>query len=152
MNAASIFDGLVSFFKAGQWPYTQVGEQPILQIGFRGDNGEWLCYADARAEYAQVLFYSICPTKTPVDRRITVAEFITRANFGMMIGNFELDFEDGEVRYKTSLAVEGFELNDEVIKSIVFSNVAVMDRYLPFLTQVINGQLSPRDAIAKAEG
>jgi hypothetical protein len=30
--------------------------------------------------------------------RAPPAEFITRANYGLIIGNFELDFEDGEIR------------------------------------------------------
>ena len=37
--------------------------------------------------------------------RKTAAEFITRANYGLPIGNFEMDFSDGELRYKVGLPV-----------------------------------------------
>ena len=32
-----------------------------------------------------------------------MAEFLTRANFGLKIGKFELDYNDGEVRYQAIL-------------------------------------------------
>jgi len=43
-------------------------------------------------------------------------KFLTRANYGMMIGNFEMDFTDGEIRYKTSIDVEGDKLSSALIK------------------------------------
>jgi hypothetical protein len=49
-----------------------------------------------------------------------VAEFLTRANSGMVIGNFELDFADGEIRYKTSIDVEGDKLSYAIIKRLVY--------------------------------
>jgi len=35
-----------------------------------------------------------------------VNEFLTRANYGLNIGNFEMDFQDGEIRFKTAIDVE----------------------------------------------
>ena len=46
----------------------------------------------------------------PEEMRVPMAEFLTRANYGLRIGNFEMDFEDGEVRYKSSVDFEGIEL------------------------------------------
>jgi len=43
-------------------------------------------------------------------KRGAVAEFINRANYGIIIGNFEMDFADGEIRYKTSIDVQGDKL------------------------------------------
>ena len=46
---------------------------------------------------------TICPIKATEDVRLQVAEYLTRANYGMKIGKFELDMNDGEVRYQTIL-------------------------------------------------
>lgn len=82
-----------------------------------------------------------------------VAEYLTRANYGLPLGNFEMDFSDGEVRFKTSLDVEGEEymLTPAMIKSLVYSNVLTMDRYLAGMMAVIYGDASPEQEIAKAE-
>jgi len=35
------------------------------------------------------------------------AELINRVNFGLRIGNFEMDVEDGVLQYRTSIDIEG---------------------------------------------
>ncbi|HEY9850963.1 MAG TPA: hypothetical protein V6D28_15955 [Leptolyngbyaceae cyanobacterium] len=79
------------------------------------------------------------------------SDFITRANYGTIIGNFELDYADGEVRYKTSIDVEGSNLTFPLIKQLVYTNVTMMDEYLPGIVSVIEGNVEPKDAIAKIE-
>ena len=147
-----ILDTAISFFREDGWSFTQLEEQPILKLGFQGESGQWSCYAQAREEQAQLLFYSICPVKAPEDRRAAVAEFLTRANYGLFIGNFELDFGDGEIRYKTSLDVEGDRLSPALVKPLVYANVLMMDRYLPGMMTVIYGHVAPAEAVTSVEG
>ncbi len=148
----SVFDAMVQFFKDDDWNFRQLEGKPILQMGFSGDNGSWACYARARDEQEQFIFYSIMETKVPEDKRQAIAEFITRANYGMIIGNFEMDFSDGEVRYKTSIDVEGGELTTTMFKNLVYPNVRMMDRYLPGIMRVIYGGATPEEAIQEIEG
>jgi hypothetical protein len=149
-----ILDTAISFFEQDSWPFTPFEGQPVLQMGFRGDNGQWTCYAQAREEQSQFLFYSVCPVNAPDDgqKRLAMAEFLTRANYGLFIGNFELDLSDGEIRYKTSVDVEGDRLSPALVQQLVYANVFTMDRYLPGIMGVIYGHISPEDAIAQVEG
>ncbi|MDZ8065578.1 MAG: YbjN domain-containing protein [Nostoc sp. DedQUE08] len=147
----SIFEEIINFFQADDWPFVQLPGQPALQILFQGENGKWNCYARARSEQNQFVFYSICPVNSPENKRLAVAEFLTRANSGMMIGNFELDFTDGEISYKTSIDVEGDRLSFALIQRVVYANVTMMDEYLPGIMSVIYGNVSPEEAIAKIE-
>jgi hypothetical protein len=147
-----IFDTAASFFQQDGWPFRQLEGQPILQMGFQGDNGRWTCFAQAREEQKQFIFYSVCSANAPQDKRVAVAEFLSRANYGLIIGNFELDWSDGEVRYKTSIDVEGDHLSPALVKQMVYANVVMMDRYLPGIMQVMYGAASPAEAVAKIEG
>ncbi|MDZ7951657.1 YbjN domain-containing protein [Nostoc sp. DedQUE09] len=146
-----IFEEVVNFFKADGWPFIQLAGQPALQIAFQGENGQWTCYARVRTEQQQFVFYSISPVNAPEDKRLAIAELITRANSGMIIGNFELDFADGEISYKTSIDVEGDRLSFALIQRVVYANVTMMDEYLPGILSVIYGNLSPEEAIAQIE-
>ncbi|MBD2135292.1 YbjN domain-containing protein [Sphaerospermopsis sp. FACHB-1094] len=148
---SNIFEEIINFFKNDDWPFVQLSEQTALQISFQGKNGKWNCYARAREEQQQFVFYSICPVNAPEEKRLAVAEFITRANSGMMIGNFELDFNDGEISYKTSIDVEGDRISSAFIKRLVYANVMMMDEYLPGILSVIYGNVSPVDAITQIE-
>ena len=69
----------------------------------------------------------------------------------MIIGNFELDLSDGEIRYKTAIDVEGTILNHALMKQIVYANVLTMDRYYAGLQAVSEGA-EPAPAVAAIEG
>src|SRR5262245_30076481 len=51
------------------------------------------------SEHRFVFYIDFKEKALPAARR-DVAEFIARANYGIIIGNFEIDFEDGTVRFK----------------------------------------------------
>jgi hypothetical protein len=146
-----LFEQIVNFFTQDDWEYKKIQGQPTLLLAFQGKNGTWTCYAKAREQQQQFVFYSICPVKVPETKNLAIAEFIARANSGMIIGNFELDFTDGEIRYKTSIDVEGASLTFPQIKGLVYTNVTMMDEYVPGIRSVINGDVSPVDAIAQIE-
>lgn len=148
---AELFKAITDFFQEDGWPYAEVGDEPALRLGFRGENGEWACYAQAQEEYGQFIFYSICPVNAPSERRMHIAELLTRANYGLILGNFELDFEDGEIRYKTSIGVEEQTLNDDLIKAVAYPNVLMMDKYLPAIMSVLYGDVPPGEAITQVE-
>jgi hypothetical protein len=147
-----ILDTVIRFLHEDSWPYTPIEGQPIIQTGFQGDNGQWTCYAQAREEHEQCIIYSACPVNVPENKRIAVAELLTRVNYGLIIGNFEMDFQDGEIRYKTSIDVQDEQLTPTLVRNIVYTNVMTMDRYLPAIMTVLYGSLSPAEAIAQVEG
>jgi hypothetical protein len=146
-----LFNALIEFFEEDEWDFNWVEGQTVLSMGFAGRNGRWMCYAQAREPQEQFVFYSVCPMNAPDARRAAVAEFITRANYGMILGNFELDYSDGEVRYKTSTDVEGAQLAAATIKQLVYTNVLIMDRYLPGIMAVMFGGANPADEVARIE-
>ena len=148
----AIFDTMTQFFSEDNWRFEQLEDQPILRLGFSGDHGKWTCYAQAREEHQQFVFYSVCPLNAPEEKRLATAEFLTRANYGLVIGNFEMDFADGEIRYKTSIDVEDDRLVPALVRNLVHVNVLMMDRYLPGMMAVIYGGRSPAEAIAQIEG
>jgi hypothetical protein len=86
-----------AFFTEDEWSFSEVEGRTTLQLVFQGENGRWTCYAQVREPQAQFVFYSILPTNVPAAKRAAVAEFLTRANFGLVIGNFEMNMDDGEV-------------------------------------------------------
>ena len=80
-----------------------------------------------------------------------MAEFIARANYGLRIGNFEMDFSDGELRYKSSLDFEQENLSFILIAKAIYPAVQTMDYYLPGIMSVIYGKKSALEAIAEIE-
>ena len=121
-------------------------------MGFSGKNGQSTCYAQIRVDMEQLIIYAIAPVKVPEETRVAAAEYITRANYGLRIGNLEMDFSDGEIRYKSSLDFEEETLTSQFIKMATYPAVQTLDHYTPGLMAVIYGGKSPEEAVAEVEG
>lgn len=147
----AIFEVVVEFFQKDNWKFYQLEEETTLRLDMSGEHGEWRCYAEVDEESGYFYFYSHCPVKAPEDKRVALADFLTRANYGLRLGNFELDFRDGEIRYKTSIRVKGERLTPLLVKHLVYANVKMMDEYLPGIMSVIYGGVSPEKAMAQIE-
>jgi hypothetical protein len=146
-----IFQAMSQFFNDDHWFPEPIEGLPAIRMKINGKNGNWQCYASARESQQQFVFYSVCDVKIREDKRPTVVDFLTRANYGLIVGNFEMDLNDGEVRYKTSIDVEGDELTPALLRNLAYTNVKTMDRYLPGLMSVMYGALTSEQAIHMVE-
>jgi hypothetical protein len=148
---APLLEVVKAFFEQDQWMYTQMQGRTILRVGFQGKNGRWDCLARTRERLEQIVFYSIAPVKAPEDVRPEIAEYLTRANYNLIIGNFEIDLDDGEIRCKTSLDIEGGELRPKMVENLIYANVTQMDRYFKGVLMIIYGDASATQAMIEVE-
>jgi hypothetical protein len=126
-------------FVENGWPFAEVQGAQVLVSDLSGPRGRWKFYAQAIPEHELVLLYSICPVRVPPERRSEAAQYITRVNYGLAAGNFELDFEDGELRCKTTLHVRGDEVDSAVLKKAVAANGLAMEAYLGGIEAIAAG-------------
>jgi hypothetical protein len=144
-----VLDDLIAFFTSDGWSPERVADAPALHMLAQGDAGHWDCFVQAREAERQVIFYSVCPVAAPSTRREALLELLTRANYGLVVGSFEIDLDDGEVRFRTSLDVEGDRLSPALLGQLANTNVATMDVYLPLIEAVLRDNVPPRAALAR---
>lgn len=147
----TVLEKLAKMLAQDGWPVEELDDPVALRTMFQGENGKWVCYAHTREDRDQLVFYSYCPVTVPSTNYLAVGEFLHRANFGLILGNFEMDFEQGEIRFRTSLDCEEVEYTDALIQPLVYANVMMMDVYLPGLMAVAFGSVSPQDALKEIE-
>ena len=128
-------------FDAERWAYDAAKDAPVLKLGFEGKHGRWRCYFEAKEEVQQAVFFSLLEGAVPAERRAAVAELCSRINCRLNVGNFELNFNDGVARFRTGVDVEGVGLSPALLKGLTLLNVATMDKYLPALQAVVQGEL-----------
>lgn len=146
------FVALGQYLEEDGWYPQKLTNKEAYRMPYFGKNGQFQCYAQVRVEAEQFMFYATAPIKVQEELRLTVAEYLTRANYGLYVGNFELDFSDGEVRYKSSIDFEGEPLSNNLIRNTIYPAVRMMDQYLGGLFKVIYSGMSPLDAIKEIEG
>ncbi|RTE08645.1 YbjN domain-containing protein [Paenibacillus whitsoniae] len=142
---------VLEFFQSEDWSYSRLEGQTVIKLVSTAANSRWNCFAQTREEQRQFIFYSVYPDNVPEERLAAVSEFLTRANFGLIIGNFELDLDDGEIRFKTSIDLKEASLTSGLLKQLVYPNVVTMGRYIPAIQGIIQGQQSPLEAIEALE-
>jgi hypothetical protein len=132
--------------------WQETSDDEVIRSDLAGENGVWACFVVARQKESRCTIYSQAPWETPPDQRREMSELITRINFGLPLGNFEMDFTDGEVRFKTSIDVSGTRMSSELFDDLFEPNIATMDRYLPALEAVRDGRMEPKVAVDMVEG
>ncbi len=150
-NSLKAFETLRNYLEEDGWHPDQLEGKYVLKSSFWGKNGQMTCYSQIRMDLEQFLFYAVLPFRIPEEKRDEISEFITRANYGMRIGNLEMDFSDGEVRYKSALDFESTELTPELIKHAIYPAVQTLDLYLPGILGIVYGDKSALGAIEEIE-
>jgi hypothetical protein len=98
-----------------------------------------------RPNFNQLFVHVMLPIRVSQDRRAQVAEFFTRVNFGLPIGNFELNFDTGESRFKSSLDFEGTILLPALIDNTLGAALHNANLYLPLLVDIVDYSKEPTD-------
>jgi hypothetical protein len=136
------------YFAEREWNVQEGNGGALLAFDYTGESGQWQCYAQIDDEDNFFTFYSEAPFIASSERRVAVAEYITRANYGLQVGNFELDYDTGVIRYKTGLDTHGISFDRALVAGLVEPNLTLLDYHLPGLQAVIAGA-EPLETIQK---
>ena len=147
------FETVKQHFIAEDYQATQVGSQPILNLRFDGSfddrDEEWKgqVIVQETGFFKKIVLFSFIPFLISRDRQELVVELLNRINYAEDIGNFEMNYNTGQVRCKTSVEVMDIDINIEILYGVVTNNTNLMGKYIPMIDQVNKGELLPMDAI-----
>ena len=130
---------LIAVYARHGWRWREAGDPPVLISELSGPLGSWLMYVQVVEAARLMVVYSVLPAVVPPGRRQAVGEFVTRANYGLSLGNLEMDFDDGELRAKVALAVGEHPPDDALIERLIRVSGRLVELYLPGIEAVIDG-------------
>ncbi len=94
-----------------------------------------------------VLFLSRMPINIPPQYRMEVCEFITRVNYGVVLGGFELDLDDGDLNYKIVGTVSRTtDLDQEAFCRLLYLGNSMLDKYASGILSILYGGKSAKQA------
>lgn len=139
-----IYDGIKNIVNKNNWDYIEnlkeIGIEKMLAINVTTDNGQWVAVMRAIEEENRFICYSVFPIEISEDKRSKIIEVLTRMNYGLKMGNFEIELESGELHFKTGVQFpQDFEGNIEKwIEDSIALNVVTMDKYFKELMSISN--------------
>lgn len=108
-------------------------------------------YAAISTDAEQLVIYFNFGLVAPPDYRDECARLITRANWGLTIGNFEMDYEDGQLRFKSSLDFSGAELTEQMIRNAILPAMNAVDVYAAAIANVVLRGQTAAEALAQID-
>ncbi len=146
---SNILDFLVQFLneEKGDWTYDRLGENnTIITMGMQGHKVDFQVVIDVKENEKVILVYSIFSIYATEDKKLIVSELVNRLNYGLVLGNFEFDFTNGEIRFKNSCECKGIELSYEFLDNLMMSCIVTLDRASKCLVDVLVNGANPEQA------
>ena len=149
MNAA--YEELIHLLDEREVSYSTNDDNQSICTDLRGEVATYRIVArvDAEVDLFQVLGHS--SLRVPQGSRPAIAEAIARANYGLRVGKFEFEVDEGELRFQASQVMTDDTVGERVIDRLISTTMAMLDMYLPAFLSVIYGNELPKDAIRCAE-
>lgn len=145
MTTTALFDQISSYMaEAGQhFESDAEGGLVVAQIG--GESGTWHAYIQITDDHEarRVVIHAHLPALIPVSNRLKVAELLTRINYDLVVGNFELGLDDGEMLFKTTLDLADGELTRAMFERMYLLNGRVMNEHYGQIWNAAFGELVP---------
>lgn len=140
-----------NFFDKGEWEYNYNEEEHLFLSGIDmgGILGDLKIFIKVRE--TDYFVYIRLNSKAETDQISNVAEFIHRTNYGILNGNFELDYNDGEIRYKTFVNFEQTSVSEIIVEDSILVGIIMFMKYSKGLFKVMLGESSPLNALIEIE-
>lgn len=141
-----LLDTAQAFFNEAEWAY-EVDDNSTIRAIYEGDTIDFPVYIIANEDDQQLGVYGVLPKHVDDAYRLPVGAFLAALNYGLKIGNFEIDLGDGEVRFRADIDIEGGVLTAAMVRSMAASCVLNVDLYAPAIHGVASGEISPLQAL-----
>ncbi len=147
----NVIEAIKLYFEKNEWKYKYDEEKKIFTSGIDMENvlGDVKIYVSLDKNSYNV--YTVLNSKVEKEYYATVGEFLHRANYGLKNGNFEIDYRDGEIRYKSFVNFENVVISEEIVGDSIFVGIAMLDRYGKGLLKIMLGDSTPKECVEECE-
>lgn len=154
LNDTPIVNYLKQYFDEQQWHYNHYrpkssdsdnnnnDSQQSHYLSLRMRNKKLDCgYLFRVQEHNNLLaVYGILPFLIPDSHQSAAMLLITQINYDMLIGNLEMDINDGEIRYKNAIDVEAVGMDENTIEHLLQSVIAMTTVTYEIFSDLVNNQ------------
>ena len=151
-NDTPIVNYLKQYFDEQQWNYNHYrpkssgnkshDSQQSHHLSLRMRNKKLDCGYLFRVQEKNNLLavYGILPFLIPESHQSAAMLLITQINYDMLIGNLEMDINDGEIRYKNAIDIEAVGIDENTIEHLLQSVIAMTTVAYEIFSDLVNNQ------------
>lgn len=124
-------------FKGMDWQYRVVPDQEVVECAFEAHHTKVILHAQSHAEAGIITIVASSSLKVPHSHLRAVSELVMRTNKQLNLGNFEFDWDGGQVMFRVSNVFGKHRADPRIIAGLAHTAVAEMDRFTPYLAELI---------------
>jgi len=134
-SPAPLVDQVEACLQDKQLKYERLDER-LIRLRFHSERGEWVTLIRIEPEEEMVILYSVFPELVPEQLRPNFALRFMSENYELTAGSFEMDEEDGELRFRSALMCGG-GIDPGEFGAALTEQLTVMEHYLPVVAQML---------------
>ena len=152
-----LYEKIAEFLDEDGWNYDFEEKIGVIFTGVKlGNTLERVrIFIDIRDD--KYLVYAAMDQKCAEAFRFETAALLTRINYDIVYGSFDMDFSDGDIRFRFPVDCDGMLPSRDIVQDSVALPALMMERFGDAIYRVMNGECSAETAhadekLARIEG
>lgn len=143
----AVYEKVIQHLEEHDVKYMANSEDHSVYMDLYGTVGAYQVVVRVNGDARVLLVYGRLPVRIPPGARSAIAETITRANFDLVNGRFDMDYESGDLQFQVTQILSDDSLEDDIIERMIRTTIEMLDTYMPAVLSVVYGNERPQDAI-----
>lgn len=129
------------------WEFDDDDKNEIFRLKIRGVNSDFKCFIIVDEDQESLLCNTQIKRKIPFPKRLEICNFMNRVNYELANGNFEMDMDDGDLRFRTFLDLANTEPSKEQLMNLIWNGSQCFDTYYPGFEKIVLEDFSTEEAM-----
>lgn len=140
---------ITDYLDADDWNYQLDEQKELIRMNLTLNNKMKKVHIviDLRDDkYLVFMSYPLYAEHEDKEQMMQMSDLLTRINYSLMFGCFEMDHRDGEVRFRLAVDCEDSLPSREIVKNSIMRAAATCNRYGNAIVQVMMGVATGEEA------
>lgn len=133
---SALHAAVLNAFKSQGWVYRKVDDDEVIEADFEAHHTKVSMHVQCFGEAGIMSVVAGASFPVPGTHFSAAAELLMRVNKTLNIGNFELDWDSGQVLFRVTNVFPAHRPDEPIIGGLVHAAVAEVDRITPYLGEI----------------
>jgi len=141
MVCSELYATVLSTFETNGWSFSKVSGREVIQAGFEAHHTRVNLHVQVFEPLSAISVVAESPNQvSDPAKRERLVELIMRVNKTLTVGNFELDWDTGQIMFRATNLFATPQGEPSIIQGLVHNAVGEMDRIAPLESIVISAE------------
>ncbi len=146
-----ILETVCGYLDKERWSYHADKEKSLVFFDVGSETGTLSCVIVVDENLHCLTLLIQLGVIVPTIKRLRMSDFITRVNYVLLLGCFELSVDSGDLRFRISLPLADAELSRQQLRDIIATGIYTVDRHYPGVIKLIYKNATAAEALLEGQ-